>query len=83
MIVAGDWFEPDILVNDEAGLRQTAVKCSDRNLAVIGRRNASHATTGGADCCARATTGIAAARPSPAMNSRRRISALQRFCASL
>ena len=36
-------------------------------------------TTGMARCCARATTGKAAARPSPAMNSRRRIRGLPRW----
>jgi hypothetical protein len=45
-------------------------------LGVPGWRNP---ITGSAVCCVLATTGHAAAPPSPAMNSRRLISALQRF----
>ena len=67
-------FDRHVLALDIAGFLEALAERDDDGLAVASADwELRNPITGTAGCCARATTGHAAAPPSPAMNSRRRI----------
>ena len=74
VIVRPAVFDRHVAALDVAGFAQALAECRH---AICGRRRPTRRSrnpiTGIAGCCARAASGHAAALPSPAMNSRRRI----------